>query len=403
MRSVGRSRGSGVPWDVMGYRYLVLGAGRQGVAAAYDLALRGEADEVVLADAREDAAAAGAARVNSLLGREVVRPEVADAGDLAQVERLLSGVDGLLSAVPYRYNLALTEAAIASGVHMVDLGGHTGIVRGQLRLDGPARRAGVTVVPDCGMGPGMNITLALYAMSLLDEAKEVRIYDGGLPQRPAPPWNYSLLFNVEGLINEYDGEAYFLRDGEVTPVPALSELEELELPPLGRLEAFVTSGGLSTMPWTYRGKLRVLENKTLRYPGHCLMVRGLREAGLFSQEPLEVGGCELRPRALLAHLWEERLPKDRVDVCLIHVRARGKRGGVPAEARVQLVDHFDEATGFSAMEKLTGWHAAIVLELAVRGELPPGVIPIERALAPEAFLPHAEARGWKNRVWERRY
>lgn len=152
------------------------------------------------------------------------------------------------------------------------------------------------------------------------------------------------------------------------------------------------------MPWSYRGKLKVLENKTLRYPGHCLMVRGLREAGLFSQEPLEVGGCEVRPRALLARLWEERLPKDRVDVCLIHVRARGKRGGTQAEARVQLVDHFDEATGFSAMERLTGWHAAIVLALAVRGEIPPGVVPVERALSPETFLPQAEARGWKIRI-----
>jgi lysine 6-dehydrogenase len=365
------------------------------VAAAYDLALRGEAEVVVLADVREETARMGAARVNSLLGREVVRPQVADAGDLLQVKRLLTEADGLLSAVPYRFNLALTEAAIASGSHMVDLGGHTGIVRRQLELDGPARRAGVTVVPDCGMGPGMNITLALYAMSLLDEAEEVRIYDGGLPQRPEPPWNYSLLFHVEGLINEYDGEAFFIRDGELTPVPALSELEELELPPLGRLEAFITSGGLSTMPWSYRGKLKVLENKTLRYPGHCLMVRGLREAGLFSQEPLQVGGCELSPRALLARLWEERLPQDKEDVCLIHVRVRGKRGGDPAEARVQLVDYFDGGTGFSAMEKLTGWHAALVLGLAVRGELPAGVIPIDRALSGERFLSAATHRGWE--------
>jgi lysine 6-dehydrogenase len=364
------------------------------MAAAYDLALLGEAEVVVLADVRGETARMGAARVNSLLGREVVRPQAADAGDLLQVKRLLIEADGLLSAVPYRFNLALTEAAIASGSHMVDLGGHTGIVRRQLELDGPARRAGVTVVPDCGMGPGMNITLALHAMSLLDEVEEVRIYDGGLPQRPEPPWNYSLLFNVEGLITEYDGEAFFIRDGEVIPVPALSELEELELPPLGRLEAFVTSGGLSTMPWSYQGKLKVLENKTLRYPGHCLMVRGLREAGLFSQEPVEVGGCGIQPRALLARLWEERLPQDKEDVCLIHVLVRGRRGGAPAEARVQLVDYYDGATRFSAMEKLTGWHAAIVLQLAVRGELPAGVIPIDRALTPQAFLPQAGARGW---------
>ena len=105
----------------MGFQYLVLGAGRQGVAAAYDLALRGEAEAVLLADAVKEAARAGAERLNSLLGKELVIPQVADAGDTAQLMRLLSGVDGLLSAVPYRYNLALTQAAIATRTHMVCL------------------------------------------------------------------------------------------------------------------------------------------------------------------------------------------------------------------------------------------------------------------------------------------
>jgi len=377
------------------YRYVVLGAGRQGAAAAHDLALHGEAEAVILADANPQAAESGATRVNRLLGKELVRPAVADAGDIRSVTELLRKADGLLSAVPYRFNLALTQAAIGTHTHMVDLGGHTGIVRQQLALDREAKDAGVAVVPDCGMGPGMNVTLALYAMSLLDEAEEVRIYDGGLPQVPKPPWNYALFFNACGLINEYDGEAYFIRDGKVTPVPALSELEEVEIPPLGALEAFVTSGGLSTMPWSFAGMLKVLENKTLRYPGHCALMRGLKEAGLFSENPVHLGNQEVIPRELLCTLLEERLrdPEAR-DVCVIHIRARGRKDGRPAEARVQLVDYYDEATGFSAMEKFTGWHAAIVLELAVKEEIPPGATPIERALSGERFLPEAACRGW---------
>ena len=380
----------------MKYRYVVLGAGRQGTAATYDLAIHGEAEEVILADANPQAAESGSTRVNHLLGKELVRPAVADAGDIRSVTELLHKADGLLSAVPYRFNLALTQAAIGTHTHMVDLGGHTGIVRNQLALDRKAKDAGVAVVPDCGMGPGMNVTLALYAMSLLDEAEEVRIYDGGLPQGPVPPWNYALFFNVYGLINEYDGEAYFLRDGKVTPVPALSELEEVEIPRLGVLEAFVTSGGLSTMPWTFEGRLRVLENKTLRYPGHCALFRALREAGLFSEEPVRLGDKEVVPRELLCILLERRLqdPQAR-DVGVIHVRARGKKHNRPAEARVQLLDRYDEGTGLRAMERLTGWHAAIVLELAVRGEIPKGVTPIERALPGERFLPEAARRGWK--------
>ncbi|MCR4392060.1 MAG: saccharopine dehydrogenase NADP-binding domain-containing protein [Candidatus Acetothermia bacterium] len=379
----------------MGYRYAVAGAGRQGVAAAYDLARHGDAERVTLVDRDLRAAQAGAARVNALAGQEVAQALVGDVAQPTALAPVLAEVDGLLSAVPYRFNLALTEAAIAARVHMVDLGGHTGIVRQELLLGPHAERAGITVVPDCGMGPGMNITLALAAMSLLDTAEEVRIYDGGLPEDPKPPWGYALLFSAGGLINEYDGDAYFLRDGAVTPVPALSELEELDLPPLGRLEAFVTSGGLSTMPWTFAGRLRTLENKTLRYPGHCLLFRALRDLGLFSQEPLPVGQSAIIPREVLLALLDQVLfDPDVRDVCVIHVRADGRKGGRPAQARVQVVDHYDPATGFRAMERLTGWHAAIVLAQAVRGELPAGAIPIEKALSGDRFLAEAPKRGW---------
>lgn len=379
----------------MGYRYVVIGAGRQGVAAAYDLARHGEAEQITLLDRNAAIARAGAERLNGLLGRQVADAAVGDASQPQMLAPLLAKADGLLSAASYRFNLGLARVAIGTKTHMVDLGGHTGIVRDELALDREAKNAGIALVPDCGMGPGMNVTLALVAMDLLDEAEEVRIYDGGLPEDPKPPWNYALFFSAEGLVNEYEGEAYFLRGGVVTPIPALSELEELEIPPLGGLEAFVTSGGLSTMPWTYAGRLRILENKTLRYPGHAHLLHGLRALGLFGREAIQVGNNLVAPRDVLISLfnWALTDPEAR-DVCVIHVRARGKVGGRPAEARVGLLDRYDPETGFRAMEKLTGWHAALVLSLAVRGEIPPGATPIERALSGDRFLSAAPARGW---------
>lgn len=380
----------------MGYRYVVLGAGRQGVAAAYDLARHGEAERITLLDRDVAIARAGAERLNRLLGRRVADTAVGDASQPQTLASLLVEADGLLSAASYRFNLGLARLAIETKTHMVDLGGHTGIVREQLALDRDAKRAGISLVPDCGMGPGMNVTLALAAMDLLDEAEEVRIYDGGLPQDPKPPWYYALFFSAEGLVNEYEGEAYFLRGGEVTPVPALADLEELEIPPLGKLEAFVTSGGLSTMPWTFAGKLRVLENKTLRYPGHAHLLQSLRTLGLFGREPIPVGNVTVVPRDLLIALFDLSLADPEVrDVCVMHVRARGTVDGCPAEAQVNLVDRHDPTTGFRAMEKLTGWHAAIVLSHAVRGEIPPGATPIELALSGDRFLAAAPARGWK--------
>jgi len=380
----------------MAYRYTVLGAGRQGVAAAYDLGLRGQADSIVLADASWTAASRGAERLNTLLGKHVTTPHVLDAADHAAVREALTQSDGLLSAVPFAHNEDLTRLAVDSGTHMVDLGGHTEVVRRQLAWDRAARESGVTLVPDCGMGPGMNITLALAAMELLDDTREVRIYDGGLPQAPRPPWNYSLLFHVQGLLNEYEGCAFYLRDEQVTSVPALSELEHVEISPLGTLEAFVTSGGLSTMPWTFAGRLATLENKTLRYPGHCALFTSLRDAGLLSTEPVSVGTTSVSPRALLEALLVRELTDTAVrDVCVIYVCARGTLNGAPAEGYAHLVDRYDEDTGFLAMEKLTGWHAALVLSLAVQGTIGPGAVPVESALSGQTFLQMAPARGWQ--------
>jgi lysine 6-dehydrogenase len=377
------------------YRYVVIGTGRQGVAAAYDLARHGEAERITLLDRDVAIARAGAERLNKLLGRRVAGATAGDASQPRTLAPFLAEADGLLSAASYRVNLGLARLAVETKTHMVDLGGHTGIVRDELALNRDAKRAGIALVPDCGMGPGMNVTLALAAMDLLDEAEEVRIYDGGLPEEPKPPWNYTLLFSAEGLVNEYEGEAYFLRRGEVTPVPALSELEELEISPLGKLEAFVTSGGLSTMPWTFEGKLRVLENKTLRYPGHCRLLQSLRALGLFGREPIPVGNATLVPRELLIALFDRSLSNPEAhDVCVMHVRARGMKGGRPAEARANLLDRYDPTTGFRAMERLTGWHAALVLALAVNGEIAPGATPIERALSGERFLAAAPQRGW---------
>ncbi|GAB4506468.1 MAG: saccharopine dehydrogenase C-terminal domain-containing protein [Anaerolineales bacterium] len=378
----------------MAFRYAVLGAGRQGVAAAYDLARFGDAEQVLLVDARAEAAEAGANRVNRLVGRDVA---VGVQGDVAQPERLgrvVSGVDAAISAVPYRYNLGLTRLAIREGFHLCDLGGNTGVTLSQLALDEDARRAGVSIVPDCGMGPGLNVSLGVYAMSLLDEPQDLYIYDGGLPLHPVPPWNYVLTFNIGGLTNEYAGNAHFLRNGHVAEVPGLSEVEELDIPGVGTLEAAVTTGGLSTMAWTFEGKLRTLENKTLRYPGHWALMRAYAQLGLLDLEPIRVGEVTVVPREVFHALLEPKITDPEAkDICIIYVRCKGIKAGSPAEAVVSLVDRYDETTGFRAMERLTGWHASIMAILAARGVVPRGAIPVERAAPGDVIVAEARLRG----------
>jgi lysine 6-dehydrogenase len=381
----------------MSYAYAVIGAGRQGVAAAYDLAVFGDAARILFIDLDEAAATRAAGTVNRLTGRQVAQGQAGDASDPDRLAPALAGVQAILSAAHYQVNLGLTRLAIACGAHMVDLGGHTGVVRQQHGFDEAARRAGITIVPDTGMGPGLNVSLAAYAMTLVEQPREVAIWDGGLPQAPRAPWNYVSTFAMSGLTNEYAGQAYFLRGGRVVEVPCFADLETVVFDePVGTLEAFVTSGGLSTAPWSWEGTLERLENKTLRYPGHCARFMAYEELGLLGVEPIDAGGVRVAPRDVLHALLEPRIGSggDTVrDVCVMRVRARGRTKGRPHEAIIELIDRYDERTGFTAMQRLTGWHAAICLGLAVRRQLEPGVVPVERV--PGALVvSESRKRGW---------
>jgi lysine 6-dehydrogenase len=379
----------------MSYTYAVLGAGRQGTAAAYDMARWGDASRVLLADYDLEVARRAAERVNELLGRAVAEPLGVDVTDLAAVEGVLTGVDAFLSAVPYYYNLDITRVAIKVKAHMCDLGGHTGIARQQHGFDAEARAANISIVPNCGQVPGMGTTLMVYAMELLDEAVDVYMWDGGIPQDPRPLFNYLLTFNIAGLTNEYAEPAVFLRDWKVTEVEPMTELETVQFPePIGFLEAFVTGGGIDTMPWTFEGKLRMLQNKTLRYPGHFAQLRAFFDLGLWDLGPIQVGDLEVVPRDVFHALFEPKVsfPEDK-DMVIVRIKAVGRKDGRDAEATVEVTDYFDEETGFTAMERCTGFSAAIVAEMMIRGETPRGAGGVEAQVPARPFVEELRRRG----------
>jgi lysine 6-dehydrogenase len=380
----------------MAFTYLVLGAGRQGVAAGYDLAVNGDAGQIRLVDIDGGVAASAAERLNRLVGRPVADAIVADIGRPEDVRRHMEGVDGAISSAHYVHNIAVTALAIEKKVHLADFGGNTGVVRQQMALDAAARSAGVTVVPDCGMGPGLNVSLATHVMDLIEEPREVLIWDGGLPQNPEPPWNYASTFHIGGLTNEYDGQAVFLRGGRLTPVDCFADLETLDFAePIGRLEAFVTSGGLSTAPWTFEGRLERLENKTLRYPGHAAQMIAFRDLGLLGLEPIDVNGQPVVPREVFHALFGPRITRPVVkDVCVMRVKGAGTTGGRPAQAVVELIDRYDERTGFTAMQRLTGWHASVLLIAAVTGKVRRGVVSVEMSLPGSAIVSEFRRRGF---------
>ena len=383
----------------MTFVYGVLGGGRQGTAAAYDMARNGDAERVLVADISDDAARTSAARVNALVGSDMATPVQRDVADHAALVAFLEPLDSFLSAVPYWHNPAITHAAIKARACMTDLGGKTDLVLEQMKLTNEAKAAGIAIIPDCGQVPGMGTSLSVYAMSLLDETDEVLMWDGGNPLRPVPPFNYTLTFNIAGLTNEYHGAAHFIRDGQRVEVPTFrpEDYETVDFgEPIGTMEAFVAGGGTSTMPWTFEGRLKTLWNKTLRWPGHFAEWRAYTIAGLLEEAPIEVNGQSVVPRDVLHAVLDPKIraPKGDPDLVIVRVLAKGRKDGRDAHVRVELIDGYDEATGFTAMERTTGWDGALKAIMNAQGRTPRGVNPAELAVSGPDYAAELRKRGF---------
>ncbi len=380
----------------MHYNYAILGSGRQGTAAAYDLLLYGNCKSLWLVDQNSRQVESARKRLQKLTNNSSIQTRAIDIRDRQKLSEFLQEIDVCISAVPFYFNLEITKAAIATQTSMCDLGGNTAIVYQQLALHEEARKAEVSIVPDCGMSPGLANNLAAYLISKFDQPEEIYIWDGGLPQNPRPPWNYLLTFNFEGLINEYYGTTEFIRQGKIVEIPAFTEYELVPFEePLGELEAFVTTGGTSTAPRTYLGRLQTYQNKTLRYPGHFHQWNVFKQAGFFETEPVKVNGNEYRPRDLLRAVVEPQIrarPGDK-DFAIIRVKGLGKIKNQKTELFLEIIDRYDEDTGFTAMERLTGWHAAIVAGMIARGEVTTGAIPLEKAVSGERIVQEIRKRG----------
>jgi len=373
-------------------RMLVLGAGLQGSACAYDLLQNPEVSQVRLADLRFDHLPEF---LKPLSGPRLI-PTVLDVRDREAVLAVMRESDAVMSAIPYYFNLALAECAVEAGVHFCDLGGNTEIVFQQKELADRAVAKGITIVPDCGVAPGMVNILAEYGIRQLDSVESVRIYVGGLPQEPEPPLDYQVVYSLEGVLDYYTTRSWVLRDGQRAQVTALSEREPVEFPaPVGTLEAFHTAGGLSTMAFRYEGKIPEMEYKTLRYPGHAETMQTIRELGLLDTEPVEVKGVMVSPHDLFVSVVGPKLTKPKgKDLLALRVVVRGTKAGRPAERRFDLVDRYDEKHGISAMMRTTGYSLSITGQMQVRGRIrPPGVWTPDECVPASEYIAELGKRG----------
>jgi lysine 6-dehydrogenase len=373
-------------------KLLVLGAGLQGCACAYDLLQNPAVTTVTLADLKPD-------KLPTFLQQDwggrlrAVKLDVTDPGAVAETFR---GQAAVMSAIPYYYNGPMARAAVAAGSHFSDLGGNTEIVLEQKKLHEEALAKGISVIPDCGLAPGMVNILAAEGIRRLERAEKVKIFVGGLPQTPEPPLNYQIVYSLEGALDYYTTPSWILRGGRPVQVDALSEVEPVEFPsPLGTLEAFHTGGGISTLPFAYQGKIEVMEYKTLRYPGHAALVRPMRELGLLANEPIDVKGKKVVPRDVFIAAVHPRLykPQGR-DLVALQVQVSGTKGGKQQDVTFRLIDYYDAKHGISAMMRTTGYSLSITGQMQVDGRvIAKGVHTPDEAMPFSAYVSELGKRG----------
>jgi len=372
-------------------RMLVLGAGLQGSACAYDLLQNPNVTEVRLADLNISHLPDF---LNEYSGKRLI-PTPLDVRDREAVLALMRESKATMSAIPYYFNLDLARLAVQAGTNFCDLGGNTEIVFQQKELDAEARKAKVTIVPDCGLAPGMVNILAQYGISQLDDVKTVKIFVGGLPQQPEGPLGYQIVYSLEGVLDYYTTLSWIVRNGKREQVKALSEREPVMFPkPVGELEAFHTAGGLSTMAWRYEGKIPSMEYKTLRYPGHAHIMEAIRELGLLELTPIDVKGTKVVPRDVIVAAMGPRLtkPKGR-DLVALRVVVEGTKGGAAKTLGWELLDYYDESRGISAMMRTTGYSLSITGQMQANGELEAGVYTPDECIPAEKYIAELAKRG----------
>lgn len=350
---------------------VVLGAGMMGKAIAYDL--KKSACETIIADINKKRVKTAAKDINCY-------GIVCDVSNEKAVINILKDCDVAISAVPYFFNITLANAAIEAGCHFCDLGGNTDVVFQELSLHQKAVKNDILIVPDCGLAPGMSNVIAGLIMEEI-HPKTLTIRVGGIPQNPQPPWNYTVLFSVHGLINEYKEPAAVVRNGKIRTVKPLTELEEIIFPPFGVLEAFQTSGGTSTLPYTYQDELTELNCKTIRYPGYCMKMKAFSDMGMFSEEPIEINGCMVTPRAVLSKIMEQTLPHQDKDVSLFRISGQGEE-----EIIYEMVDYYDESLKMTAMARTTAFPTSIIAQMMVNTIHERGALPPEKAVPGHAFI-----------------
>jgi len=365
---------------------IVLGAGMVGRVIAADLA-EDPAFAVTIADMNEDNLAHAATHAGKRAARKVAIARV-DLSDADAIKRLVEPFDIVLGALASHIGLNALRAVIEAGKDYCDI---SFMAENALQLDNLAKEHSVTAVVDCGVAPGMSNLLAAQGVRLLDTCNTIDIVVGGLPVQRTWPFEYKAGFSPADVIEEYVRPARYVVDHKLVTREALSEPELIDFAGIGTLEAFNTDG-LRTLAETLN--VPNMKEKTLRYPGHIELMRVLRETGLFSHDPIDAGGVNVRPidviSALMFPKWTYE--EDEADLTVMRVAVDGTKNGEPAHHQWDLLDYYDPATKRTSMARTTAFPCAIIARKLALGEInQPGVNPPEKLAHIDGLVEHVLA------------
>ncbi len=371
---------------------LTLGAGRMAYGLVFDFLKNQSIKKVIVIDQNQTSLDDMKVHFNNPL----LEFHCLKVSDIRSLKPFFEKADGAVSAIPYDHNFDLAQLAIDCQTHFVDLGGNNTIVERQFRLNEKAKIKGVGIIPDCGLAPGMVSVIAAYAMDQLARIDDVQIRVGGLPLSPQTPLKYKLVFSVHGLINEYIEPAKILEDGKIRTVNSMDGLETLEFPsPFGHLEAFYTSGGTSTLPDTYERKVKNLNYKTIRYPGHCSIMKNMIDLGFTDKTAsFSYQGSKLKTRDVFESILDSVLQYESEDVVLIRVTASGQKEGSFKKISYQAIEYADKKNNLTAMMRTTAFPAAVTLQMLVEKKIKSyGVLRQEEAIPGFQYMGELEKRG----------
>jgi lysine 6-dehydrogenase len=351
-------------------KIVVLGSGNIGSVVARDVAENLPSAEVVIADVDKNRAREAASRI----GLENVSWIQANATNRSELSFRLKNFDVAVGALPGGLGYQVCKASIAAKVDMVDV---SYMPEDVMALNDAALKAGVSVFPDCGMSPGLCSMLVGRGVSKLDEVDEAHMWNGGLPEKPVPPLGYIVTWSVKDLIDMYSRKVSIVKNGKVVQVEALSGLEEIDFPGVGKLEAFYTDG-LRTMLYTVKAK--EMWEKTLRYPGHTEKIKLLKALGFFDSEPVEISGTKVEPREVSAKLFEKKMKRPEIpDIVVMLIKVSGTKDGKRIEHVYRVLDHYDKERQVTSMARTTAYTASVVAQLLAHEAIEEkGVIPPEK-------------------------